>query len=319
MKNRKNNLLSGESLVLDEHVLRRLSYAKRLYMHGVEHMENGTQVDLALAILNFDNAIEMLLSVALEFLRGSSENTFHGILNNFLIEIQQKQLKVKISETGIKNLHLARNKVQHDGIVPCPENLKTYQNLTEQVLAECMKAVFGVELRDVSLGMLIQNKDLGELYSIAEQNFLSKNFHNSLIYCVAAFETAKNLEQDKLYGSGSAIHLLGNPEFKIIFDELEVLKLRLDYKKYQKYREIFPVLEPRSRIHVSLRAGKITDEIVGEISKKIASYLKEVDPEKLAEHARFCLEFTIENILKWESVPRMSWYEAIRQEIKSIE
>jgi hypothetical protein len=311
LKSRKTAWLLGGSLVLDEHVLRRLSYAKRIYMHGVEHRENGTQVDLALAILNFDNAIEMLLSVALEFLRGSSEDTFQGILNNFLIEIQKKQLKVKISETGIKNLHLARNKVQHDGIIPCPENLKTYQNLTEQVLAECIKGVFDVEFQDVSLGMLIQNKDLGELYHIAEQKFLSKDFRNSLIYCVATFETAKNLEQDKLYGSGITYRLPKG--FEVIVDELEILKLGLDYKKYQKYREISTVLEPRSRFLRYVRPGKITDEIVRVISEKIAPSLDKASKEKLAEHARFCLEFTIESILKWESVPRIPWYEAIGQ------
>jgi hypothetical protein len=275
-------------------------------------MENETQIDLAMAVLNFDNAIEMALSAALEFLTGSGirGKSFNDLLNSFENELQQKLPEVhhafKAVGGGVRNLHLARNNVQHHGIIPCTEDVRRYQTLTEKVLATCAHGIFKVGFADISLGVLIQDRVVGELYRESERRFLSGDFYQSLIYCVAAFEAAKNQEQSKLYGSGITFHRLARPELELIADELEILKLRLDYKKYQKYREMLPQLNPSTIVYMRDPEPKIVTERVENL---ICQTLKIAGQQTLENHARFCLNFAIENILKWESVPRRPWYE----------
>jgi hypothetical protein len=95
-------------------------------------------------------------------------------------------------------------------------------------------------------------------------------------------------------------------------EEIEVMKLRVDYKKYQKYREISTNLQPFLRI-----ASDVTpiEEILSKARIILGSYIKKAEGV-LKEYARFCLSFAIESILRWESVPRRAWYEFLPQKEK---
>jgi len=89
---------------------------------------------------------------------------------------------------------------------------------------------------------------------------------------------------------------------------LGILKLRLDYKKYQKYRSIVAsVFEPSSRTENWLSTEP--EQIFGEVREKL---LKEkAESHASGETVRFCLGFALESILRWESVQRETWYESI--------
>lgn len=239
---------------LSERILRRLVYAKRLYMHGIGHMDRETQIDMAMAVLNFDNSVEMLLSTSLTY--NGKEVPFHfdNLLEKFYGILEEKETGISTGE--IKSLHSARNKVQHEGIVPSMGNVKEYRNITEKVLEKGFSKIFGIDFFDVSLGLLIENEMVKELYRRGEQKYYEGNFRESIVYLVSAFEKAKTKEQAKLHGSGLDLALMGKlgdktleKVIRTIAEELEVLKLRLDYKKFQKYRELFPTeIKARNKI-----------------------------------------------------------------------
>lgn len=312
-------------------MLRRLVYVRCLYLHGVEHAESGTQIDLALAVLNFDNTIEMLLYAVLEFLQNpdQKERHFHQLLEHVKNAIKEKRIDINVDETlnerGIRNLHIARNGVQHHGIVPGVVDVDRYRTLTEEVVTKLIRQIFDMELSDISLGMLIKDELVRNFYTEAERAFLSNDYYKALINCVAAFETAKKQEQFRLYGSGLGLRRVGisaEPNLqrfveyiRKIDEEVEILKLRLDYKKYQKYREISRQLVPVMDVYAPrIEASSILSKIEG----LIAPELKDKKQEVLREHARSRLNFDIENILKWESVPRRPWYELFLPFIKSF-
>ena len=72
---------------VEEHILRRLIYVRRLYLHGVEHAGDATQIDLALGVLNFDNAIEMLLYIIAEHLGLTTRNTLFQFMNTNIVKV----------------------------------------------------------------------------------------------------------------------------------------------------------------------------------------------------------------------------------------
>jgi hypothetical protein len=312
---------------MEEHILKRLIYAKSLLVHGIEHADVGTPIDVALAILHFDNSIEMLMRTILESLSApdNRERTFDDLINNVKNVVKIKKPKIDSDELlkvrDIKNLHLARNMIQHLGIIPAADEVRRYRILTEKVMMDIASELFGTPFPRISLGTLIRDETVRKLYTKADKAFSIGNYRDGLIHCVAAFETAKNMEQDRIYGSGFTFKRLSAESGKkvpkeiieymdTLAEEIEVMKLRLDYKKYQKYRGIFSNLKPFLRI-----AGLFSqiDERISKTEEILGDEMNEVDQGALKEHARFCLNFTIESILRWESVPRKAWYDVFKR------
>lgn len=308
-----------------EYFLRRLAYAKSLLMHGVEHANGGTPIDMALAVLHFDNAIEMSMQIILEFCCApfTLERSFRRLIGDVKKAVKSKEIGVDIDkiirESELMNLRAARNNIQHHGIVPAAEEVRRYHILTEDIVSDITSELFEIPFQEISLCMLIKDKTTSKLYSDAEKAFSGGNYPEALKFSIAAFELAKNIEQSQIYGSGltfKGIVATGentSTEKKIIkyadalAEEIEVLKLRLDYKKYQKYREISPKLKPFllvgfPKTDIKQIIPKI-EEILGDALKKEKSTLK--------KHAEFCLSFAIGSILRWESIPRKAWYEII--------
>lgn len=310
---------------MEEHFIRRLIYSKVLLLHGTEHSHIGTSVDTALAILHFDNAIEMLMRIILEFYHASNiqkERIFDDLVNNVKVLIKSKHPEINPDELlrtrEIKNLHLVRNNIQHLGVIPAAEEVLRFRIVTENVISSVTSKLFKIHFSELSLGALIKDRRIRKLYAKADKAFSNRNYHEAIIFCVAAFETAKNMEQDRIYGSGLTFKRISiedgisNTEKDIIeyvdklAEEVEVTKLRLDYKKYQKYREISTKLQPFLRIAWSLTSIK---DILSKTREILGYDIRKVEQPILKEYARFSLSFAIESILSWESVPRRAWYE----------
>ena len=205
----------------------------------------------------------------------------------------------------IKNLHLARNSIQHHGIIPTFDEVRRYRILTQIFLEDVMSQLFDVSLAELSLGTLIKNEAVRALYLKADNAFSEAKYRDSLIFCIAAFETAKTQEQLALHGSGIVFRRLLSagqvPEMvekllDTMTEELEILKLRLDYKEYQKYRDISSELKPFLRLSGEKALAKVEEIICEDVDK--------FDSQTLKDCARFCLDFSIENILRWESITR---------------
>lgn len=235
---------------IEEHILRRLVYVKRLYLHGLEHAGNATQTDLALSVLNFDNAIEMLFHIIIEFIGLTTRKEgFHRLFNDVKTHLKKQQPHVEfgklLHEKEVKALHSARNNVQHHGLIPSQDDILRFQALTETVITSLVREVFEIDLKDISTGWLIRDQLVRQLYMGAEDAYLSRDYIKALTLCIAAFETAKNEEQNRIYGSGLtfARPRIEEKEKKaikdllkyvdLLRDEIEVVKLRIDYKKFK--------------------------------------------------------------------------------------
>jgi len=317
---------------ITSHILRQLVYTKGLYNKGVEHYSFDTEFDRAIAILHYDNTIEMLMNATIGHLGGnqSNERNFHALLDSLRKIIQKNGYDPNelIHESEIKNMRAARNLIQHQGIIPSASDLDRYTGLIETVFAKIVKNIFKLDVSEISLAILIKDDTLKTFFHEAEKNYTLKKYEQSLILSASAFEFAKIIEQSRLYGSGLLLaksEMEKNKLINLLIDEIEVLKLRLDYKKYQKYRQIFGhCLNPNTELSSLEEDSSFKEEsstelssfgkekIVSEIEKKIKDarqYWITMESEELRKNTKFCLDFTLEAIFKWEAFFRKTWWE----------
>lgn len=300
---------------ITSHILRQLVYTKGLYNKGVEHYSFNTEFDRAIAILHYDNTIEMLMNATIGHLGGnqSKERNFYALLDLLKKNIQKNGYDPNelIHESEIKNMRAARNLIQHHGIIPSASDLDRYTELIETVFAKIVRNIFKLDISEISLAILIKDDELKAFFYEAEKKYTLKKYEQSLILSASAFEFAKIKEQGRLYGSGllwKKRKIEKNQLINLLIDEIEVLKLRLDYKKYQKYRGIFSnCLGPNTELS-SFDNDKIVPEIEKNIKDARQSWIA-MESEELRDNAKFCLDFTLEAILKWEAFFRKAWWE----------
>lgn len=300
---------------INPHTLRHLVYSKSLYIHAKEHSDSANVLDRAVATLNFDNAMEMFIYASLDHLgvRAPRED-FNGLLNAFKTKVTEAQMDFDLSllhEVEIRNMHRARNNVQHHGIVPSIDDVERYKTLTEEVLSDISMKILGLKFEEILLGELIKDELVRTLYKKAEKALFSADYEEALVHAAAAFEQAKKKEQGRIYGSGLMLTLLSEKVDEVatkIIEELEVLKLRLDYKKYQKYRGIFlGTLEPFTLLSSNTLKGILNE--TRKLTSNATSTWRDMDRRKLREETTFCLNFVVDCILRWEAVPRLGWRE----------
>jgi len=305
--------------------IRHLSFAKSLYLHALKHSNSDSILDRAISVMNFDGSIETFLYAIIDYIGSEVQERakYSDLLNAVKPKLKDSSL---LQEVSLKNLHIARNDVQHHAIVPCFNDVQRYKTLTYQVLSNLSKAVLQKDFDEISLSELIQDSLVKTLYKKGEAAYFLGNYKDSLIYTAGSFEKAKRIEQNKLWESGLTFNVLSkvfdnkddsNDELlDTIIEELEILKLRLDYKQYQKYREVFWfTLKPFSNI-----LSKTEDEIINEIKKASETAIKiwEKSPDGLKARAIYCLTFALDSILMWESVERSGWSDVISALWKAV-
>ena len=298
---------------LSPDTLRHLSFAKTLYIHAIEHSNSDSLLDRALAITNFDGSVETFLYVLADYLGADVKE--RPKYNELLDAVREKLANPSlIQEIGLSNMHIARNDVQHHGIVASLNDVQRYKELTHHTLTCLSKEVLKIELEEISLSELIHNPLVKIMYKKAENAYFSCNYKDALFYTACAFEKAKRIEQNKLWGSRLTIYRINSPLnsdglINAIVQELEILKLRLDYKLYQKYRGIFGFkLEPFSSVRSDTQDA-IMKEIKDQLEDTLDSF--ENPKESLKKDALYCLSFTLNSILMWEQVERTDWTELI--------
>jgi hypothetical protein len=301
-------------------IMRHLTYSKSIYFHALQHSNSESVLDRALAIVNFDGAIEMFLYALMEHVGSevADNATFYLLIDSAkkkLVELNKNT--ALLQEVGIKNMHRARNDIQHHGIIPSSEDVERYRTITYNVMSNLSNCLLKMKFEEISLSELIQNDFIKQLYKKAEEAYFSSDYQTALIYAAAAFERAKTTEQGKLWGSGMLLAIIKkslkgksqdeNDElFGIIVTELEILKLRLDYKKYQKYREIYSLTVVPFTSFQSNTAYDLIKEINTLVAQAISKW-QSMDSQNLKNAATYCLAFTIDSILAWEVVPRTGW------------
>ena len=186
---------------MDEHILRRLAYSKIILLHGNAHSRKPTSIDNSVSILHFDNSIETFLYSILEFFgQTSKEYRFPDLVNQVVELLRNKDynnedIKEIINPIGIKNMHKARNTIQHHGILINSKEIIRYRNLSNKVASNITKNIFKIEFSKISLSNLVENDKIREYLKESEKYLGVGDYKNSIISSAYAFEGQKIIER----------------------------------------------------------------------------------------------------------------------------
>ena len=314
---------------MDERPIRRLVLVKRLHLEAEKYSDDDTEFGRIISIILLDNCIEQLLVLVCHHLNEkiTDKDNFDTLWKKCDTALNKRMNYALPYYNQMTRLHRIRNNAQHSGIVPDSSEVKECKQYTLDFLRESIKQIFEIELSELYLSLLIKNQKVKECLIEAE-NYLGKNeSKTSMNYSALAFKIAILDEKSRIHGSGwsfiKSFGLLSDSNIRKIEDcqvkesletieekfnqlinaldnELEVLKLRMDYKKYRHFESISPCIF--AGLNDSSDKSKLPDlyEKVGDTDKK--NYTR--------ENAIFCLEFVIDTILRWESFYRPSWWES---------
>ncbi len=321
---------------VDENYLSSLIRSKTAFRYGDSFLSDGLEYQYSFALVMFDSSLEIMISTSLSYLQnfpGEKEKSSRDFMS--LATRLNKKFKdqTPMNEDELKNLHDARNNAQHHNITPSKIDLERYRATTLRSLKLICANVFSIDFEKISRAILIKDKFIQELYESAEDDYLKQNYEDCIIKCGAAFQIARMKEKLKLYGSFRALDEIvfefnkekRGPELEDIYEiiskiteELEILELGLDYKRYQIFNELF-----NYQINEWTPGFNITEE--GPVSKAFDSlkkFLKENKSNLRDDHdkekADFSLLFVIDPILRWESVDRETVLDLIGKIIQAF-
>ncbi len=333
---------------LERSFLQRALRAKVAYRLGIDLFHKNIEAYNGIALVMMDNALELLGSAALDYLSSDSskqklsEPSFMDTivrLDRFLyrnLRERQDGEKSILDVKSISRLHNARNMSQHKGITPSRVDLEGYVSTTSTALSEICQIGLGIEFGSMSLGELISDQAVRQLYIQAEAEFDQKQFRDCILRCGAAFLIAKVTEELRLYGSMRTLSELPynyakqkmvSPVKELsdyvekIAEELDVLRLGLDYKSYQMFREIFGFQLEDVSFEPKIEEGKVQfdpSDTFSALKNQFGSNLDQMSQDVLEKEARYCLLFILDPILKWELLPRTSLPALLYDTLSSI-
>ena len=273
--------------------IKKLVLAKMLYLYGCTHAARKDEVSRMLAIHNFDNAIEMVLSCV------AIKRDIRPPGNQFNFEDYLKALDLPFKEQ-VRGLHRLRNAVQHQGDVPSIENINKYRGYAEAFLTEVIKEVFGIPYEELFLCQLIENENLRRQMLEAEKAFGEKKYRRCIELCDDTLIAATFEEGDVFQSAGLLTGYWGaSEEFRKV--------LHQDYLEKYKQKEYFELAkELRGAILQWGQAAtgmQFLDEYRTEFleHRKVIEALDDLSDKELKGSAGSSLRFVVSLVLKWQT------------------
>lgn len=296
-------------MMLEETILRRLTFVKYVYHIAKNQFRQNSDIEISRSLVTLDNCVEAYMWIILEVCVPDKVNTLHG--KNFRDITKEMKNHVKnFEEISINELHDTRNNIQHKGTMIAESQAQRYFVIVDRLFASCNE-IFGVEWDFVSLSILIKNKEVTNYVVNAENAFSKNNFQICARYIIMAFETAKSFRQISQFGSlitldkANADSVVNQyPSLKPLFDyvdkieqDLEVLKMGLEYNYWKGYRHELGDLNPRNVLFDSQNKN--------DFDKNKFPLFQET-PQEIENWVRRNFSFIVETILMWED----SWERA---------
>lgn len=267
----------------------------------------------------------------------SPEIRFRDIANMLDNALGDLYPDIRVPQTELNELHKLRNLAQHNARPPSQRQIEQLaQSLKESFIEPLAKTVFDVELEAVSMSELIKNEEVKKFYASAELAFEKKEYKRSLVSSIGALYIAAYMEakyriggqySDKLSVSlpytdnrEAFTHEVGR-QLTDLSDKLEkvvtTFKLGLDFKVFQISQLIFQNRLPLDSVGEYLNldwenfGSKDVEDIMTVKDQKFMKFLLDNFDSRFEEDcnnlAKLFLDYSIENILRWEDLPIESY------------
>jgi hypothetical protein len=184
-------------------LLRRLTLAKQLYEHALDHSRNGAALDKMIAVHNFHNAIEVLLRAILLEHEIRVERSLNINFEQMLNEIDQFP---KFSQKGqrlsyrqeLGKLNSVRNLVQHQAHEPEGSTMEEWRVFTRRFLTRSFSEYFGEDFDSLTSLDLVSDNQLRAILSKSALWQINLDWKSALAASKLAFEYASFSIEDQL-------------------------------------------------------------------------------------------------------------------------
>ena len=293
--------------------IKRLTHAKYIYDKSMESLSHRTPVSNAISILLFHDASEQLLLIVADKLGISTADI------NFMDYWEKVKNKGKYlpSKNEMSKLNKMRVGFKHHGILPSHEECRDISYVLNSFFSSVSHDILDINFLNLSLADLINYDDVRDCIKNAENFLNQKNFEESIVESAKAFATLEKRLQGGYYQffvisdlkafnglrDAEQITMGGDKDveryyrkgfrearekLQEIIKNLNSLLLGIDIYKYRRFKLLTPIVY--SMQDESLHLVYITD-----IYKNRLNYNE--------ENALFCINFVIDNALKFQMEP----------------
>ncbi|UCE18620.1 MAG: hypothetical protein JSV84_17510 [Gemmatimonadota bacterium] len=284
---------------IDPGIINRIVYAKYLFWQGNEVLDKSSPSADGLAVLSYQDAVEMLLRAVAEQLNASikEQASFDQIIEKIdsaPLNTQNYQIPYR---TSLNQLNKARVNFKHFGLLPKTVDVQKFRRDLELVFRDIVFSFFNLNFDEISLVELIKHHRIKNHLKKAEKSLSSNNFGDSILFAAKAYTL--------LFGYNRSLDL-GIDTFTRVEDEnidyvfqmmkrqleehqlqIDILKYGIDLADYHYFKSIIPL--------VQLNAAAMF----------LVTYIGEYEDKNTFENAQFCLRFVTDSALKIQQYPQL--------------
>jgi hypothetical protein len=174
-------------------IFNRLILSKQIYYHGVQHSNQTGSLNKMIAILNYHNAVEIVLRNILLKYEIRTEKQLNLEFENMINDIdnfpQFKSAKKRIpNRQDLRDLNQIRNWIQHKAVEPESSTMDYWKVFTRQTLMLIYKDYFNEDFDNISSVTFITDFRLKKILTTAEEKLKQKENTNCVNYSKLAFE-----------------------------------------------------------------------------------------------------------------------------------
>lgn len=209
----------------------RLSRLRMLLADASSRVGDPSQLGQHLALVAIDGVGELALSMCL-YRRSKppkSREPVPAMLDRLLEDLGHPEAP---GVQGFRDLHLVRNQVQHQGILPATDQVPRWLQETEDLITFLVRASFGVELADVGSASSVADGQLHRTLGEAEKFLDAEEAKESMARSWETLESARTLLRRRTGLRTSERPLTSRPgdrqgeeiqkQFQTLSDQLEV-------------------------------------------------------------------------------------------------
>ncbi len=182
---------------MDQQCLNAMVVARGLLDRGTLTLD-GTAPSAIAAVILYDVAVETAAKATLRVIRPGrlSQQRTHlpSVLTQLLAEYRELQADDRAEWRALedaRHLHDDRNRVQHHGTIPSPQDLERQRFRATDFISSLASSFFGRQLSELSRAMLVQDKEVRRAIEAAEQSLANGHLASAVEQLSIALEVAR--------------------------------------------------------------------------------------------------------------------------------
>lgn len=252
-------------------IISRVACAKYIFIAGVETLDRGAPFASGLAVLAFQDAVEMMLRAVAEHLHAQIKE--HSPFLQIIDEID-KVAEVRITHrSALNQLNKARVGFKHEGLEPRDEVARKFRSDLEAFFPSLLKSFLGIDYERISLVSLIARIRIRNWMQESEKLLMADDYEKS-IACSAVAMTlylktrnfndrdrdlkrivTLNFDQSKVgfYREMAELAAAIEEQFSVFDQQLDLIGHGVAYGDYQRYLTLAPtvLITATQRVDVS--------------------------------------------------------------------